>query len=99
VARRFRVISDCVMGLDVVAIVMATEEEFGIQITDADAEMIVRVGELHAFVVRKLRERNEPGVDETDIWKRFQQVVVDQLGVSPESVTPSARFIEDLGVS
>ena len=86
------------MGLDAVELVMATEEEFGIQIANSDAEKILRVGDLHAYVVRKLRERNEAGVDEADVWKRLQQVVVEQLGVEPDEVVPSARFIEDLRI-
>jgi acyl carrier protein len=28
---------------------------------------------------------------------RVQEIIVDQLGVSPEKVKPEARFIDDLG--
>jgi acyl carrier protein len=87
------------MGLDGVELVMATEEEFGIEIADADAEKILRVADLHAFVVRKLREQNEPNLDEADVWRRLHSVIVEQLGVEPEAVVLSARFIEDLGMS
>ena len=87
------------MGLDGVELVMATEEAFGIQVADSDTEKILRVGDLHAFVLRKLRERNEPSVDEADVWRRLQEVIVVQLGDEPEAIVPSARFIEDLGMS
>jgi acyl carrier protein len=87
------------MGLDGVEFVMATEETFGIEVADSDAEKILRAGDLHAFVMRKLRERNAPNVDEADVWRRLQEVIVVQLGVEPEAVVPSARFIEDLGVT
>jgi acyl carrier protein len=29
--------------------------------------------------------------------ERVQEIIVDQLGVSPEKVKPEARFIDDLG--
>jgi acyl carrier protein len=33
-----------------------------------------------------------------DLWPIIQGIVVEQLSVKPEDVTPSARFVEDLGV-
>jgi len=32
-----------------------------------------------------------------DIAERVKEIVVDQLGVSPEQVSPEAKFVEDLG--
>ena len=32
-----------------------------------------------------------------EVWERLQKIVADILGVKIESVTPSARFVEDLG--
>jgi acyl carrier protein len=34
---------------------------------------------------------------EKSIEERVKQIIVDQLGVKPEQVTPEAKFIEDLG--
>ena len=31
------------------------------------------------------------------IYQRVKDIVVEQLGVKPEQVTPQAKFIEDLG--
>lgn len=31
------------------------------------------------------------------IEERVREIIVEQLGVKPEQVTPEARFIEDLG--
>ncbi len=31
------------------------------------------------------------------IEERVKKIIVDQLGVKPEQVTPDAKFIEDLG--
>jgi acyl carrier protein len=32
-----------------------------------------------------------------DVWEKLQKIVADILGVKVEKVTPSARFVEDLG--
>ncbi len=34
-----------------------------------------------------------------DVWIVLREIIVVQLGVSPDVVTPSARFIDDLGLS
>ena len=35
--------------------------------------------------------------EENSIKARVQAIVVEQLGVKPEQITPEAKFIEDLG--
>ena len=35
--------------------------------------------------------------DEISTEERIKKIVVDQLGVKPDQVTPEAKFIEDLG--
>ena len=32
-----------------------------------------------------------------NVADRVKEIIVDQLGVNPEQVTPKAKFIEDLG--
>jgi len=34
---------------------------------------------------------------EKTIEEKTREIIVEQLGVNPEQVTPNARFIEDLG--
>jgi len=86
------------MGLDTVELVMAAEEEFGLEIPNAEAQQMERVGDLFAFIVRTLQQRSAPAaVDEADIWRRLTDIIVEQLGVRPEQVTLSAHFIRDLG--
>ena len=43
------------MGLDLVELVMEIEDEFGFAIPDEDAERIQYCGDLHAYVVHRLR--------------------------------------------
>ena len=85
------------MGLDTVELAMAVEVEFALEIPNAEAQKMERVGDMFAFIVRTLQQRSTSAViDEADIWKRLTQVIVEQLGVRPEEVTPSAHFIRDL---
>ncbi|CAI9085074.1 acyl carrier protein [Candidatus Methylacidiphilum fumarolicum] len=35
--------------------------------------------------------------EKKSIEERVKNIIVEQLGVNPEQVTPKARFIEDLG--
>lgn len=83
------------MGLDTVEIILSVEAEFNLKISDADAQKMQRVGSMHDFVVETLRNRGEP-VDEADVWKRIVTIILDQLGVNPEDIIPSTRFVEDL---
>ena len=83
------------MGLDTVELVMAVEEEFAIGIPNAEAGKMERVGDMHAFVLRTLRQRGEPA-DDAQVWARLREIIVEQLGVRPEEVTPTAHFIHDL---
>jgi acyl carrier protein len=83
------------MGLDTVELVMAIEEEFSIEIPNADAARLGVLGDLSDYVVAALRQRGETP-DETQVWERLSALVVAQLGVRPEEVTRSAHVVKDL---
>jgi acyl carrier protein len=86
------------MGLDTVELVISVEQEFGIEIPNSEAAKMERVGEMHAFVVKTLRYRDDAAVVDADkIWTRLREIIVEHLGVRPEEVIPTARFVEDLG--
>ena len=85
------------MGLDSVELVMRFEEEFSFRIPDSDAAQITTPGKMLDYIIQELRARGE-NPDEQDLWMKVKNIVVDQLGVKPEEVTRSARFVEDLKV-
>ena len=85
------------MGLDAVELVIAIEEEFGLQILDAQAESMQHVGDVFRYVVTTLRERGNM-LDEAIIWTRLTDIIVAQLGIRPEEVIPSAHFIQDFHI-
>jgi acyl carrier protein len=84
------------MGLDTVELVMAIEEEFGIEIPNEDAAALTTAGDISAYVVKQLTALGkQPSSGET--WERVKSVIAYQLGVKLEGVTPEAHIVRDLG--
>ena len=83
------------MGLDSVELITAIEEEFGMEIPNADAPNLGVLGDLHDYIVRALQQRGD-APDEGQVWERLSAVVVRQLGVRPNEVTRTAHIIHDL---
>jgi acyl carrier protein len=83
------------MGLDTVELVMAVEDEFGVQIPECEAPKLAILGDMNDFILRALRQRGETP-DEKLIWERLSRIVVKQLGVHPNEVTRSAHIVYDL---
>jgi len=89
------------MGLDIVEMVMATEEEFSIELPDEELEKIRTVGELYELVLLKLGDR----VQEFEIpddecqsaiaFYELRKIAVDKGGVKREDVRPDTK-LEDI---
>jgi len=91
------------LGLDSVQIVLTVEERFGIKISDAEAERLLRVADLHACIARKLKERGavaEASRDWTDqqLLEEIRDIVVEEVGVPRKRITWDARFHADLRI-
>ena len=88
------------MGLESVEVVLATEDAFGIEITDAEAEKIFTVGDLYDCVIDKLRQSPDVAepLDSQAVWMRLRGVISDQLGIEMVRILKSSRFVEDLRV-
>ena len=84
------------MGLDTVELVMAIEEDFGLEIPDETAAKIVTVGDMHAYLVSELARRGQPDLDEEGIYTKLRDIICHQTGVKPDEVVPKARFVQDL---
>ena len=96
------------MGLDAVELVMGLEEEFGVRISDSDAEQMRTPRHVIDWVCARQEQgalfstsgskppRGFQGFTREQIAERVRQVVRDQLGVGEFS--DDARFVEDLGV-
>jgi acyl carrier protein len=83
------------VGLDTVELVMAVEEAFQLEIPDAAAEKMFTVGDMHTFLVAELRRLSRE-CDKREVFERMRAIIVQQLGVSPDEVIPTARFVKDL---
>lgn len=85
------------MGLDSVELLMAVEEEFGIDIPNAEAEGIITAEDLLQVILRHSFPRL--GVNEDEVWERLRRVIIDDTATEPAKVVRSARIIQDFGLS
>ena len=85
------------MGLDSVELVMAVEDEFGLEIPDRAAEMMMTVGDMHAFLIAELKRFGREG-NSAKVFEQMRAIIVRQLRIKPEKVVLSARFGKDLQV-
>lgn len=92
------------MGLDTVELLWTVEREFGISITDAEAARLRTVGALNDLIADKVAAKAsvhgtviqpEPSMT----WERLVPIVIEELGVRRELVTPEAEWVRDLGAS
>jgi len=85
------------MGLDTVELIMKVEEQFGIEIPNPEAAKLETVGLLHGYIVEELSRLGRFNGDRDGVYAQLRDLICDQLGVEPEEVMPSARFVDDLG--
>jgi acyl carrier protein len=84
------------MGLDMVELIIAVEDRFGIAIENREAEKVVTVGHLYQLVFDKLLSRGSVPTEQ-ELYSQLREVICKQLGVKERDVVPSAHFIDDLG--
>ena len=84
------------MGLDTVELLMAVEEEFGIEIPESDASRLDVLSGWQACISEAIVRNGEVPVS-SEVWERLKRVVISQLGVRPDEVFPEAHLIRDLG--
>ena len=92
------------MGLDTVELLWTVEKEFGISITDAEAARLRTVGALNDLIAEKVAVKasipGKPVKPEPSMtWDRLVPIVIEELGVKREKVTPEAEWARDLGAS
>ncbi len=85
------------MGLDTVELVMAFEEEFGIEVTNEVAEKMVSVRDVRDFVVAEI-ERHGGAVDPEDVLERIRTVTMKISNVDRSTIHLDTKFVDDLGL-
>jgi acyl carrier protein len=101
------------MGLDLVELVMQTEEVFGITIPDAEAAQASTVGGLYGLVLAKLEIPYQPAKLDApyrhrnfappkpwtapEVWATLRDLIQSQLQIPEEDIHEEAHFQNDLG--
>lgn len=90
------------MGLDTVELLWTVEKAFSIKIPDQVAVRLRTVGDLNQFIAEQVAARaSRPGhpitPEPTLTWPRLVDIVIEELGVPRERVTPEAEWARDLG--
>jgi acyl carrier protein len=59
---------------------------------------VVTVGDLtHASLPPRYDQAIQQQMSDEEVWNKLRQIVAESLGLTAEEITPSARFVEDLG--
>lgn len=77
-------------------LILSIEDTFDIEISDAVAEKIYTVGDLHEFVFSELTRLERLNINREIVFDVLRSLVCSQLGVKPDEVVPSAHFVNDL---
>jgi hypothetical protein len=80
------------MGLDIVELILAVEDGFGIHIDDQEAGNVLTAGELHALVIGKLENRYSSRCLTSVAFYRTRKGIVDTLGLDRRQVKPSTTL-------
>lgn len=78
------------MGLDGVELVMEVEATFSVVIDDRDAEKLLKVGDLHRYVLERLGAElpDEPGCLSAVVFNRLRRALGQALDVDRKRVRP-----------
>ena len=85
------------MGLDTIELVLEIEEEFGIELPDSEAQSILTVGELSQWIARATSSIDNP-VSFDHAYSRLEQILEERFKVKKNLITPSTKFVKDLGL-
>ena len=86
------------MGLDFVELIISIEDAFDIAIEDEEASKVVTVDDCYKLILNSLNNSEIKSLSDEQVWEAMKNIIVSELGVKPEEVIPSAKFIKDLGV-
>ena len=82
------------MGLDVVQLVLAVEDTFGIELRDEELQNVVTAGDMHDLVMRKLEgaasSEAEPPCHSSHVFYRVRRALRDCAHVPRRDITPQS---------
>jgi acyl carrier protein len=81
-------------GVKFYEVLLEIDDEFAIELPK-DKELDT-IGDMYQSILAIRREKERSSVDEIDTWERLKALLVKQLEIKPELVTPDARFYVDI---
>lgn len=83
------------MGLDLVELALAIEEEFDISITDAKLEKIRTPMDYAIYLSETVYKNQEK--EFLEILETVMEISIEQFALDAYQISPHSRYIEDLG--
>jgi hypothetical protein len=80
------------MGLDGVELIMAVEDEFGLEIPEEDAQEFSTVGDLYDYLVARVGSQNAKRCLSSAAFYRLRRVLCAEAGAARRSVLPDTRL-------
>ena len=87
------------MGLDLVEMVMALEEEFDVSLPDHDLARMHTVGQLYQYINNVLGGPFDNAASSPysgPVWERYLDVIERETAVRRERLRPEADFVKNL---
>lgn len=86
------------MGLDTVELVLAFEEEFGIEIPDEDAEKMVTVGDVVRFMQKKIAVTPPEECLTQKIFYKLRRALIENYNLQRRQILRKTRMSELISV-
>ena len=80
------------MGLDGVELIMDVEDRFDTSIPDSAAEHIQTVGDLHQFLMDRIRNQISDRCPSAAMFYPIRRILVDYFGIDRSAITPSTSL-------
>lgn len=80
------------MGLDSVELVMAIEEEFGVEIPDADAGLMYTVGDVYEWLKSRIASADPIACLTQRVFYKLRRALIENYGVERRLIAPNARL-------
>jgi hypothetical protein len=84
------------MGLDLVELMMAIEDEFGLEVPDNEVGKIRTVGQLVTCVVRYRRKSEGDYEDDREAAGRARLIISEHVGIRVEQLRDDMDLFRDL---
>lgn len=87
------------MGLDTVEFVIEIEQEFGIEISDEDAEKLAIVGDIARYVVAQCKYQTKIELTFENALNRVIEILVSSYAIPRRNINSTSHVVEDLGLN